>query len=81
MTKKYRKNVGVIVFKNHKVLLFSRADQKTECWQFPQGGIEKNETIINAAKRELFEETCIKNIRFCLSIQGKAVPLQADYYQ
>ena len=24
---------------------------------------------------------CIKNIRICLSIQGKAVPLQADYYQ
>ena len=49
MTKLYRKNVGIIVCRKGKVLLCARADQKDLQWQFPQGGIEKNEDIIEAA--------------------------------
>ena len=29
------------------------------CWQFPQGGIDKGEDPLDAAYRELFEETGI----------------------
>jgi putative (di)nucleoside polyphosphate hydrolase len=31
-------------------------------WQFPQGGIDGNENVIEAAKREAWEETGIKNL-------------------
>ena len=63
MTEKYRKNVGIVVCKKGKVLLCARADSKGLEWQFPQGGIEEDEDIIDAAKRELYEETGITNIR------------------
>jgi len=36
-----------------------RADDKR--WQMPQGGIDKGEKPVDAAKRELWEETGIKN--------------------
>ena len=29
----------------------------------PQGGVEKNENLLNAMKRELYEETSIKSIK------------------
>ncbi len=60
----YRKNVGVVVFNsNKKVLLCSRIDKKDGAWQFPQGGIDDNEDIEIAAKRELFEETSITSVK------------------
>ncbi len=64
MSKDYRKNVGVVVFnKNKKVLLCSRND-KENAWQFPQGGIDNNDTSIeSAAKREVFEETSITSTK------------------
>ena len=35
-------------------------------WQMPQGGVKlsKNECLLSAAKRELFEETGVRNIDF-----------------
>ena len=59
----YRKNVGIIVCRKGKVLLCARADQSSYNWQFPQGGIDAKEDVIDAAKRELFEETGIKSIK------------------
>ncbi len=64
MKKKYRKNVGIVVFKKDKVLVFARADQKGLAWQFPQGGVNENENLFDAATRELFEETGITNTKF-----------------
>lgn len=62
MTDKFRPNAGIVVF-NHcgKVLLCERSDEKG-AWQFPQGGIEADETPTDAAKRELWEETSIKSV-------------------
>ncbi|MBE6445486.1 MAG: RNA pyrophosphohydrolase [Alphaproteobacteria bacterium] len=63
MTGNYRKNVGIVVFnQNKKVLMCARADSDDFNWQFPQGGIDKNEKIIDAAKRELKEETGITSV-------------------
>ena len=63
MTDGYRKNVGVVVFNDqNRVLVCARADKKEDCWQFPQGGIEDGEYIIDAALRELKEETGIISV-------------------
>ena len=60
----YRKNVGIVVFnQNAKVLMCARADKPDYQWQFPQGGIDEGEEVVNAAKRELWEETGIKSVK------------------
>ena len=58
-----RVGVGVIVL-NSKNLVFvgRRADNPADMWQMPQGGVEKNEYLLGAMKRELYEETSIKSI-------------------
>ena len=55
----YRLNVGLIIVNNYgKVLICKRKNSNQ--WQFPQGGIDKGESPIVAAKREIFEEVGIK---------------------
>ena len=59
-----RIGVGVVVLnKNNKVFVGKRKDNPGDKWQMPQGGVDKDESYINAMKRELFEETSIKNIK------------------
>ena len=58
---KYRKNIGIVVFnKDKKVFMGKRVNCHTTPWQFPQGGIDANESLKDAARRELSEETGIK---------------------
>ena len=59
-----RIGVGAIVL-NKKNLVFvgKRKDNPINKWQMPQGGVDKNEDFLSAMKRELFEETSIKNIQ------------------
>jgi putative (di)nucleoside polyphosphate hydrolase len=59
-----RIGVGVVVLNNNnKVFVGKRKDNPGDKWQMPQGGVDKDESYINAMKRELFEETSIKNIK------------------
>lgn len=63
MEEEFRKNVGIVVCNKHgKVLLCERSDEPKDSWQFPQGGIDKGETPLQAAYRELKEETGLKNV-------------------
>ena len=57
--KSYRKNVGLIVLDQNNLLLICRRKSK-KTWQFPQGGIDADESPIKAAYRELYEEVGIK---------------------
>jgi len=63
MNGQYRRCAGVVVFnKKGQVLLCNRKGYES-AWQFPQGGIEANETVYEAGKRELFEETSITSVK------------------
>ena len=59
-----RIGVGAIVLNNqNKVFVGKRKDNPINKWQMPQGGVDKNESFLAAMKRELDEETSIKNIK------------------
>ena len=60
-----RTGVGVILLnKENKVFVGKRKDNPIDKWQMPQGGVDKGEDFLSAMKRELYEVTSIKNIRF-----------------
>ena len=59
-----RIGVGAIVLnRENKVFVGKRKDNPIDKWQMPQGGVNKNESFLNAMKRELNEVTSIKNIK------------------
>ena len=65
-----RIGVGAIVLnKNNLVFVGKRKDNPIDKWQMPQGGVDKNENFVAAMKRELFEETNIKNIKIIKEIK------------
>ena len=74
MTKKalpLRIGVGVIVLNNkNKIFVGKRKDNPVNKWQMPQGGVNKDENFITAMKRELDEETSIKNIKIIKELDG-----------
>ena len=66
-----RTGVGVIVLnKKNKVFVGKRKDNPEKHWQMPQGGIDQGENYLDAMKRELSEETSIKNIEILKEING-----------
>ena len=66
--KGYRKNVGIVLMNNkNQFLIFKRIG--ADAWQFPQGGIDKNERPIQAMYRELLEETNIKSVKILKEIE------------
>ena len=66
-----RNGVGVIVLNNeNKVFVGKRKDNPVDKWQMPQGGVDIGESYLSAMKRELYEETSIKNIEILKEING-----------
>ena len=66
-----RVGVGVIILNNkNQVFVGKRKDNPVNKWQMPQGGVDVGENYITAMKRELFEETGIKNIQILKEIEG-----------
>ena len=65
-----RTGVGIIILnKNNKVFVAKRKDNPGNKWQMPQGGVEDGEDFLTAMKRELYEETSIKNINIIKEIE------------
>ena len=64
-----RKGVGIVLLNNeNKVFVAKRIDNPKNFWQMPQGGVDENEDYLNAAFRELKEETSIKNVHLIKEI-------------
>jgi putative (di)nucleoside polyphosphate hydrolase len=67
----YRSGVGIVVLnKKNKVFVARRIDNPKNFWQMPQGGVDKNENFLNAALRELEEETSIKSVELIKELDG-----------
>ena len=64
-----RIGVGIILL-NHenKVFVGKRIDNPENFWQMPQGGVDQNENFLQAAKRELEEETAVKSVQLIKEI-------------
>jgi len=65
-----RTGVGIILLNNkNQVFVGRRRDNPGNKWQMPQGGVEYGEDFITAMRRELLEETNIKNIKILKEIK------------
>ena len=59
-----RKGVGVALLNNNnQIFVAKRIDNPNDFWQMPQGGIDIGEKPLEAAFRELKEETSIKSVK------------------
>jgi len=65
-----RIGVGIVVLnKNNKIFVAKRIDNPKDFWQMPQGGVDENESYLDAAYRELYEETNIKEIELIKEVE------------
>ena len=71
-TLQYRPNVGIVIFNSDKnIWIGKRLDNNTkEGWQLPQGGIDYQEEPLDAAIREVYEETGITTIKNIATIDN-----------
>jgi len=75
-----RIGVGIILLnKENKVFVGKRIDNPNNYWQMPQGGVDKNEDLYEAALRELEEETSIKSVQLIKKINDWQVYELPDY--
>ena len=66
-----RSGVGIVVLnKENKVFVAKRIDNPKNFWQMPQGGVDEGENFLNAAYRELEEETSIKKAKLIQELEG-----------
>ena len=64
-----RIGVGAIVLNEYnRVLVGKRKDNPVNKWQMPQGGVNKEEDLYSAMRRELYEETSITSFRLIREI-------------
>src|ERR1700731_4811826 len=74
----YRRNVGVALFNRQGLVLMAKRlrDDGPEIilpryeWQMPQGGIDRGEDELAAARRELWEETAVVSAEYLGKTRG-----------
>ena len=67
----YRLGVGLVIINDQSKIFTGRRLDSTKAWQMPQGGIDDNEIPLEAAYREMFEETGIEKCKVALLKQSK----------
>ena len=66
-----RIGVGIILLnKDNKVFVARRLDNPNNFWQMPQGGVDGNENFLEAARRELEEETGVRDADLIKEMDG-----------
>lgn len=62
----WRVGVGIVLINNNRDIFMGERIDNSGSWQMPQGGVDvsSKESLIDAARRELYEETGIKSIEF-----------------
>ena len=66
-----RNGVGIVLLnEKNKVFVAKRIDNPKNFWQMPQGGVDPGENFLDAAYRELEEETSIRNVELIKEIDG-----------
>ena len=81
--KGWRLGVGIILMnQKNKIFMGERIDNKG-AWQMPQGGVNiaKDESLDNAAKRELYEETGVKTAKIINQSEGWYYYYLPEYLQ
>ncbi|HEY5705242.1 MAG TPA: NUDIX domain-containing protein [Terrimicrobiaceae bacterium] len=56
----YRPNAAIILQNSSGEILVCERSDWSGCWQFPQGGVKKGETLLDALHREVEEELGLK---------------------
>ena len=59
----YRQGVGIMLANKEKKIFVGKRIDNRAAWQMPQGGVDQDENIVDAAKRELKEETGVSSIK------------------
>lgn len=73
----YRPNVGICLLNRQGLVWLGKRVAPVGAtrifpyrWQMPQGGVDKGETVAEAAKRELHEETGVRSARLLMTTPG-----------
>ena len=68
---KHERSVGAIVFRKEKEPIYLLLHYEAKHWDFPKGNVEAGETDVETVKREIKEETGIKDIEIVRDFKEK----------
>lgn len=71
MAENFRETVAAIIINKDKQILMCEHIWIDNAWQFPQGGVEDDEVVEDALKRELYEEIGTKKIKILKKMPNK----------
>jgi putative (di)nucleoside polyphosphate hydrolase len=77
----YRHSVGLCLFNRDGLVLCAERRDRPGAWQMPQGGVQKNEALCVAARRELKEEIGTDNATIVGKIAERLRYEFPDYLQ